>query len=211
MRENPNLDKKEEVITYVYALENNKVAKAAAENKDRINGVGETIDYKVSQKRHKKRACGYKCRHCGMLGSHKSDKCFKAFPELKRGRDDKRDKGERSKSRSQSRGRPRFGDSRRDDRQNPNTRRVVDKNSPRRYNREEDPPQDRDRDRGKQSRLPTSGVDVELTRGGKPRYDFLEKDSSSFEELRKTSRVSKQPLRRVREFLVPRDNQGHKL
>ena len=35
MRENPNLDKKEEVMTYVYAMESDKVAKAATEKKNR--------------------------------------------------------------------------------------------------------------------------------------------------------------------------------
>ena len=117
-------------MTYIFALERDEFAKAAAEEKDRINAVEEAIDCKFCQKRHKKRGCAYKCRHCGMLGSHKSDKCFKAFPELKRERGDKRDRGDRSKSGSHSRGRTRYGDSRRDDRQNPNTRRVVEKECP---------------------------------------------------------------------------------
>ena len=121
-----------------------------------------------------------------MMGSHKSEKCFEAYPELKRGRGDKRDRErDRSKSRSQSRGK-------------------VDKNSPSRYNREEDTPQDRDRDREdrrRHSRLTTPRIDVDLTRRVKPRYDFLDEDSGSFEELRRASQVSKQPLRRVREVL----------
>ena len=78
-----------------------------------------------------------------MMGSQKSEKCFKAYPELKRGRGDKRDGGERSKSRSQSRGRPRYGDIRKNDR----FKRVVDKNSPGRYRDE-----DRDGERDKEDR-----------------------------------------------------------
>ena len=118
-----------------------------------------------------------------MMGSHKSEKCFKAYPELKRGRGDKRYRErDRYKPRSQSRGRPRYGDSRKDDR----LKRVVDKNSPGRY-REDDVPQDRDRDRdredrGRHNRLPTPRADIELTRRVKPRYDFLDEDSGSFEE-----------------------------
>ena len=42
---------------------------------------------------------------------------------------------------------------------------------------------------------------MEHTRRVKPRYDFLEEHSSSFEELRSANQVSKQPLRRVREVL----------
>ena len=97
MREKPNIDKKDEVITYIYALESD----------DRINQVEELVDCKVCGKKHKKRNCFYMCRHCGMLGSHKSDKCVKAFPQLRQGKGDKRDRerGDRSKSRSLSRGR----------------------------------------------------------------------------------------------------------
>ena len=39
MRENPNIDKKEEVMNYIYALDNDEFAKTAAEKKDRINQV----------------------------------------------------------------------------------------------------------------------------------------------------------------------------
>ena len=35
MREHPNLDKKEEVLTFVYALESDVVAKASTDKKDR--------------------------------------------------------------------------------------------------------------------------------------------------------------------------------
>ena len=122
-----------------------------------------------------------------MMGSHKSEKCFKVNPELKRGRGDKRDRGERSKSRSQFRGRPRYGDIRKNDR----FKRVVDKNSPGRY-RDEDRDRERDRedrdrerdseDRGIHNRLPTPRSDIELTRRVKPRYDFLDDESGSFED-----------------------------
>ena len=58
MRENPNLDKKEEVMTYVYAMESDKVAKAATGKKDKINTVTETIDCKDCLKKHKNHECG---------------------------------------------------------------------------------------------------------------------------------------------------------
>ena len=117
MRENPNIDKKEEVMTYIYALASDEFAKTAAEKKDRINQVEELVECKVCRKKHKKRNCSYKSCHCGMLGSHQSDKCFKAFPQLRQGRGDKRDRGDRSKSRSLSRGRkPRYGERGKDDR-----------------------------------------------------------------------------------------------
>ena len=51
MRENPNLDKKEEVMTFVYALESDVVAKAATDKKDKIGAVIETIDCKVCLKK----------------------------------------------------------------------------------------------------------------------------------------------------------------
>ena len=50
MRENPSLDKKEEVMTFVYAMESDEVAKAATEKKNKINAVTETIDSKVCLK-----------------------------------------------------------------------------------------------------------------------------------------------------------------
>ena len=53
------MDKKEEAMTYVYALESDEVAKAATEKKDKINAVIETIDCKVCLKKHKKCECGY--------------------------------------------------------------------------------------------------------------------------------------------------------
>ena len=165
MRENPNIDKKEEVMTYIYALESD----------DRINQVEELVDCKVCGKKHKKRNCFYMCCHCGMLGSHKSDKCVKAFPQLRQGKGDKRDRerGDRSKSRSLSRGRkPRYGDRGKDDRQKPNTWRVGDREKSESHTREDDYQQDRDREGGRQKRLPTPGArdrEVEHTRRFKPR------------------------------------------
>ena len=47
------------------------------------SGPEEIIKCKVCDKKHKKRGCGYKCKHCGMLGSHKEKNCWKAFPHLK--------------------------------------------------------------------------------------------------------------------------------
>ena len=120
---------------FIYALEFDEFAKTAAEKKDRINAVEEIVDCKVCRKRHKKRNCSYKSRHCGMLGSHQSDKCFKAFPQLRQGRGDKTDREkDRSKSRSLSRGRkPRYGGRGKDDRQKPNTWRVGDRNQSESY------------------------------------------------------------------------------
>ena len=94
MREHPNLDKKEEVITFMYALESDAVAKASTDKKDRdkIGAVIPNIDCKVCLKQHKKRECRYQCKHCQMMGSHKAENCFKKYPELKRGRGNKRDR-----------------------------------------------------------------------------------------------------------------------
>ena len=87
---------------------------------------------------------------------------------------------------------------------------MVDKSRPSRYIDEERDrrrdKEDRDtegdrEDRGRHNRLPTPCSDIELTRRVKPRYDFLDEDSGSFEELRRTSQVGKQPIRRVREVL----------
>ena len=80
-----------------------------------------------------------------------------------------------------------YGDSRKDDRLN----RVVDKSSPSRYTEKErdreryreDRDRERDReDRGRHNRLPTPRSNIELTRRGRPRYDFLDEDSGSFED-----------------------------
>ena len=139
MREKPNIDKKDEVITYIYALESDEFAKTAAKKKERINQVDEQVDCKVCGKKHMKRNCSYECLHCGILGSHKSDKCFKAFRKLRQGRGDKRHRGDRSKSRTLSRGRkPRFGAREKYDRQNPNTWRVGEREKSESYRREDD-------------------------------------------------------------------------
>ena len=79
MREHPNIDKKDHIMTHIYALESD----AAAEKRERISQVEEVIKCKVCEKKHKKRGCAYKCNHCGMMGSHKAKNCWKAFPQLK--------------------------------------------------------------------------------------------------------------------------------
>ena len=58
MHENPNIDKKEEVMTYIYALESDEFAKTAAEKKERINQVDEQVDCKVCGKRRQERQRG---------------------------------------------------------------------------------------------------------------------------------------------------------
>ena len=67
-----------------------------------------------------------------------------------------------------------------------------------------DYPHDRDREGGRQNRLQTPTLrdrEVEHTRRVKPRYDFLTKDSESFGDLRQTSPVRQQPIRRMRGVL----------
>ena len=95
-----------------------------AEKREGVRQVDELIKCKVCDKKHKKRGCGYKCKHCGMLGSHKEKNCWKAFPHLKgagkRGRD-----GDRSRSRSHSRGRQKPRNDRSTERQS--TNRVGEK------------------------------------------------------------------------------------
>ena len=57
MRENPNIDKKDDILTYIYAVESDETAKLAAEKKDRVSRVDEdTIQCKVCDKKHKKKA-----------------------------------------------------------------------------------------------------------------------------------------------------------
>ena len=70
------LRKKDKVMNYIFALESDKFAKTVAEKKEKISQVDELIECKVCDKKHKKRSCGYKCKHCGMLGSYKASKCF---------------------------------------------------------------------------------------------------------------------------------------
>ena len=43
LRENPNIDKKDEVMTYIYALESDEFAKTVAENREKISQVDELI------------------------------------------------------------------------------------------------------------------------------------------------------------------------
>ena len=86
MREHPNLERKEDVMTFVYALESDVVAKASTDRKerDKIGEVIPNIDCKVCNKQHKKRECKYQCKHCLMFGSHKAENCFKKYPAEKR-------------------------------------------------------------------------------------------------------------------------------
>ena len=83
MRENPNISEKDDIMTYIYAVESDETAKQAAEKKERVQQVEELIQCRVCDKRHKKKSCSYKCNHCGMLGSHKANSCWKAYPHLK--------------------------------------------------------------------------------------------------------------------------------
>ena len=76
---------------------------------------------------------------------------------------------------------------------------------------EDDYQQDRDREGGRQNRLPTLGArnrEVDHTRRVKPRYDFLMEESESFGDLRQPSQVRQQPIRRVREVL-DRSHRNH--
>ena len=157
MRGNPNIDKKDEVMTYIYALESEECARTAAKKREEVLQVDELIECKVCNKKHKKRNCSNKCKLCGMLGSHKASKCFTAFPRIKQGRGDKRgrDGGHHSRSRSHSRGRqtPRHGKSRRDDKEiPPDTWRVGEREKSENCRRENDYPSDRDREERRQSR-----------------------------------------------------------
>lgn len=54
MRENPNISKKDDILTYIYAVESDETAKQAAERRERISLVEETIQCKVCDKKHKK-------------------------------------------------------------------------------------------------------------------------------------------------------------
>ena len=47
MRKNPNIDKKDKVMQYVYAFKSDEFPKTAAKKKDRINQVEEMVDCKV--------------------------------------------------------------------------------------------------------------------------------------------------------------------
>ena len=65
--------------------------------------------------------------------------------------------------------------------------RVGEREKSESYIREDDYQQDRDREGGRQNRLPTLGArnrEVDHTRRVKPRYDFLTEDSDSFGDLR---------------------------
>ena len=59
MRESPNIERKEEVMTFVYALESDVVAKSATDKKERerLGAVIPVIQCKVCLKQHKKKEC----------------------------------------------------------------------------------------------------------------------------------------------------------
>ena len=80
-------------MSYIYALESDSRVTDKKE-RDRLGLVnsGELIKCKVCSKQHKKKECKYQCKWCHMYGSHKSDQCFKKYPDLKKNRGDKRDR-----------------------------------------------------------------------------------------------------------------------
>ena len=74
----------------------------------------QTRVHHVCGKSHKRGACDIVCKGCGMKGSHKEDKCWKLYPDLKpkdmrNGRDG--DRG-RKKDRSRSKSREKEGEER---------------------------------------------------------------------------------------------------
>ena len=61
MRENPNINKKAEIMTYISTVESDECAKLAAEKKERLQQVvDELIKCRVCDKKRKKRSCTYK-------------------------------------------------------------------------------------------------------------------------------------------------------
>ena len=54
MRENPNIDKKEDIMTFIYAVESDETAKQAAEKKERVQNVEEVIQCRVCEKKTQK-------------------------------------------------------------------------------------------------------------------------------------------------------------
>ena len=79
MCENPYIDKKEEVMTYIYALESNKFAKTAAKKKDRINALEETVDCKVCRKKQKSGTVPTSVVTAGYLGATSQTSASKLF------------------------------------------------------------------------------------------------------------------------------------
>ena len=75
MREYPNMSKKDDIMTYIYAVESDDTAKHAAEMKERVQQIKELVQCKMCDKKHKKKSCAYKCNHCEMVGSHKANNC----------------------------------------------------------------------------------------------------------------------------------------
>ena len=56
MRENPNINEKEDIMTYIYAVESDEKAKQAAEKKERVQQIEEIIQSKVWEKDSKRKA-----------------------------------------------------------------------------------------------------------------------------------------------------------
>ena len=51
MIENPNIDKKDEILQYVYTLESDEFTKIAAKKKEKISQVEKLVDCKVCGKK----------------------------------------------------------------------------------------------------------------------------------------------------------------
>ena len=96
LRKNPNLTNLGTVITKIKGLESDH---NATSNIHKVKEVKPTYDCKLCKKRHGKRECTVKCKHCKMLGSHLSENCY-------RKKDNKRDRS-KSKDRSDRRQRKR--------------------------------------------------------------------------------------------------------
>merc|ERR1712105_314221 len=125
MREEPNISSKDSILAHIYALESDAAAAAAADKKEGIRQVDELVKCRVCDKKHKRKACSYKCKFCGMMGNHKEKNCWKQYPHLKkRGREN-----ERSRSRSQSRSK--FRNDRRTERRGIGTTGTMNPTGPR--------------------------------------------------------------------------------
>ena len=59
VKEKPNINYKDEIMTYVYAIESDDRVKQATRRRERVNQVDELIECKVCSKKHKKRNCMY--------------------------------------------------------------------------------------------------------------------------------------------------------
>ena len=172
--------------------------------------MDELVKCKVCEKKHKKRGCGYKCKYCGMMGSHKDKNCWKQFPHLKkRGRE-----GERSRSRSHSRGRQKFRNDRSTERKSANRVGEKEKSDYRSSEyRSDNYRQENNRDRGegygeyyesyrtkeeRRSRAPSPNAggsrETQTTRRVRPKLDFLDSQEDSgegFHNLRSPSQLAR--------------------